>query len=145
MRIRQNLFLPIILLLQACLVVEAQHNMRSLEMTFVHENDERILQSRQADLTCTLNEQGFFGEPIGDVYEIEYIYQIHVEAGTRISVVRVLVLPELDIKIAESILPSFFDCNTRRRLQTQSIEGVSWRSQDLIIETGCKYRYFFAP
>lgn len=150
MRIRQDVFVHIILLLQACVTAEAQSVRRSLEKTFnsdnekvklLGQNEEELVEpeSRQVDLSCKLNEQGFYGQPIGSVYEVEYIYQIQVEAGTRISVIRVLVLPELDKMIAESILPSFFDCGTRRRLQNRSIEGVSWRPTDVIVESGCKY------
>lgn len=151
MRIRQNFAVSLILLLQACLIAEARGISRSLEKTFLRNNNnnneaqerqpesERGLQTRQADTPCTLNEQGFYGEPIGTVYEVEFIYEILVEPGTRISVIRVLVLPDLDKKITESILPSFFDCETRRRVQTQTIQGASWRSQDVVVESGCKY------
>lgn len=149
MRIRQDFFVTILLLLKTCLTAEARGVDRSLEKTFSSQHEIRTLerrgesvrqlQSRQANLPCTLNERGFYGEPIGSVYEVEYIYQIHVEAGTRISVIRVLVLPELDKRIAESILPSFFDCGTRRQLQTQTIEGVSWRPLDVVVESGRKY------
>lgn len=143
MRIRQDFVVPFLLLLQACLVAGIG---RSLGNTVLRQHEEAVqgvreLETRQADLPCTLNEQGFYGEPIGTVYEVEFIYQILVEQGTRISVVRVLVLPDLDKKIAESLLPSFFDecASRRRRLQTRTIQGVSWRSQDVVVESGRKY------
>ncbi|GAX22637.1 hypothetical protein FisN_17Lh129 [Fistulifera solaris] len=137
MRIRQPVWVSFWLLLQRCLAVETSNRVgRSRETSFHNtlpqQQNLRKVQSRK----CTLNEQGFYGEPIGSVYEVEYIYEIFVEPGTRISQIRVLVVPPLDKQITESILPSFFDCETRRRLQSQSIEGISWRPQDVVVESG---------
>ena len=101
---------------------------------------------RQVKLDCQLSEGGLFGMPsdASSVYQVEFLYQIYVRAGTTEAVLRSQVAPLLDAGVTELLLPAFFDCdnNRRRRRFLQStggtIDGISSRPEDEIFYFGCK-------
>ena len=101
---------------------------------------------QQQQSSCKLNEGGLYGEPSDSttVYEVEFLYQIHVMAGTSEAVLRGRVMPTLEMVATEQLLPAFFDCNNdnnsrqRRFLQTGVIEAVSSRPVDEIVLRGRK-------
>ena len=113
---------------------------------------------------CTLNANGFFGQPTGQVYEIQYIYQTTVVSGTSPTEVLNNIAPALDIAIPNSTIPYLFpQCNNNsnginnqttanntttrsrlllrnRRLQstTPTIDAISSLPEDQFIMSGCK-------
>jgi hypothetical protein len=84
-------------------------------LTAVQINDESIVSLQQTPSQCTLNENGFFGDPssaaIGLLVQVEYLYQVSFESGTSESVIGQTIAPLLDRAITEGILPTFFDCS----------------------------------
>ncbi|GKY94732.1 hypothetical protein MPSEU_000438600 [Mayamaea pseudoterrestris] len=87
--------------------------------------------------TCELGSTGFYGEPIGTVYDITFIYQALLTSNATDTILQTEVAPALDIGIPEALLPSFFsECsNSRRRLQmaAATIEGVSRMQTDYVV------------
>lgn len=107
------------------------------------EEDEEREGRQSGGVDCSLNANGFFGVPTGSVYEVEYLYQVYVVADTSLAILRSQIMPSLDIAVAESILPAFFDCNNARRdrryLQDNRVEAVSSRRPDEVVLVGCTY------
>ncbi len=85
---------------------------------------------------CEFNEEGYYGTQRGDIYHIEFLYQVHVLPDTRPSALRVLILPAMDEKLTSSLLPDFFDCEKGSPLTT--IQAIDWHPVDLLVESGCK-------
>lgn len=104
------------------------------------------LQSRNTPVECRLDANGFFTTSVdfeGTVHEIRFLYQVYVDSRTSIAVLRSQVISDLDVALAQSILPAFFNCidSRRRFLQVTQPEGaitaVSSRRPDEIA-FGCK-------
>jgi hypothetical protein len=91
--------------------------------------------------TCMLGSTGFYGNAIGTVYDIAFIYQALLTSNATGAIINSQVGPALDTGIAEALLPSFFpECASRRRLQTAAptIEGVSRLQTDYVVmEPNC--------
>jgi hypothetical protein len=85
---------------------------------------------------CEFNREGYYGTQRGDIYNIEFLYQIHVLPDTRPSALRVLILPALDETLTSSLLPDFFDCEQGSPLTT--IQAIDWHPVDLLVKSGCK-------
>ena len=104
--------------------------------------------ARQSSGTCQLNENGFYGSPIGTVYQVSYPYQVVVRNGTTETMVKDIVAPALDVAIAQALLPYFFpQCTSRRQLEVRSsirvlqstaptINGVSRLESDFPVSGG---------
>ncbi|GAX18275.1 hypothetical protein FisN_20Lh036 [Fistulifera solaris] len=88
----------------------------------------------EPSLECKFNQEGYYGIPRGDIYNIEFLYQIHVLPDTRPSALRVLILPALDATLTSSLLPDFFDCEQGSPLTT--IQAIDWHPVDLLVESG---------
>jgi hypothetical protein len=95
--------------------------------------------------SCQLNENGFYGEPMGTAFEVSYAYQVVVRDGTTETLLQEQVAPSLDFSIAEALLPYFFpDCVRRRdlgrKLQTTTTDptvmGVSRLNSDIPVSGG---------
>jgi hypothetical protein len=79
---------------------------------------------------CTLNENGFYGTPLGTPYQISYAYQVVLRDGTTSTMVQEDVAPALDTAIAEELLPYFFpNCTSQQRRRRRRLE---WRQNDLV-------------
>ena len=95
---------------------------------------------------CQLNENGFYGSPAGDVYEVQYSYQVTFRPGTTVGLIENQIAPNLDFEIAQESLPYIFpsECiQSRRRHQRQrrrlslpgdddeAEEQLGWRQRQL--------------
>ena len=110
---------------------------------------------------CQLNSNGFYGQAIGQVYEVSYSYQTILVPSATVLQLQTQVAPVLDFQIADKLLPYFFDCrsplsnsststasinHSQRKLQnsssvvsTPSIKGLSRLQNDIAITQGCKF------
>ena len=107
--------------------------------------NQNVTESAPAPDSCELDGAGFYGEPTGDVYEIEYLYQVTVSNGTTPATVKDDVTPALDVAvIAESLKFLFPVCRSGngrkdRVLQQEVFNGVSTQQPDEFTEnTNCK-------
>jgi len=96
---------------------------------------------RQSAGFCQLNTNGFYGEPIGLVYEVSFAYQVTLREGTSQAMVESQIAPALDVAVAESSLPYLFDCSTRRGRHLQEtfdpiVNGLSRLPVDFPIVNG---------
>ena len=95
--------------------------------------------SRQAAGDCVLPESGFYGTATSDLAIVSYLYQATLLPGTSLTQLSSVVVPALDRGIAEGILPSFFPCFGRRRLQSSGVTGISSQGQDIPLVGQRKY------
>lgn len=103
--------------------------------------------SRQT--ACTLNVNGYYGtiELTSDVYDIQYLYQVSVVAGTTEVQLRDDIILPLETVTTTAILPTFFsECNNNRRYNKRSLQNgagvitaISSTPDDTIVMSGCKY------
>lgn len=114
--------------------------------------DELLDSAIASETPCTLNENGFYGNPTGGniVATANYLYQISVVPGTTTSQLQDVVLPELDRALPTAVLPVFFpECNSntinifggqsRRQLQSANerrILAISMMPTDVLVVDG---------
>jgi hypothetical protein len=124
--------------------------------------EEIMVQARQggissttSDNSCELNDKGFFGDPIGEFYEIQYLYQTTVPAGTPTVQITTVIAPALDLAITSTTIPFLFPQCTpstsrrqqrrmllRRNLQSDdfsTINAISSLPEDQFIMSACKF------
>lgn len=107
---------------------------------------------------CTLNDIGFYGDPVGQTYEIGYLYQTIVTAGTSSVEITSAIAPALNLAITSGTIPYLFPaCSTRRvrHLRQQQrrlhhirrnlqqptdpvINAISALPDDVFVMSGCK-------
>jgi hypothetical protein len=112
--------------------------------TFLRYPEETVVHqfSRQAAGVCTLDQNGFFGtvDTSSDIYEVQYLYQVSVVAGTTTTQLNDEIIQPLDDAITTAVLPQFFVCSGRRRsLQTSTVTAISSMPVDTYILSGCKF------
>lgn len=135
-----------------------QRRINSVDTSSNPNNLFNLIQTRQIDVfaSCQLNNNGFFGQPIGISYEIQYLYQTTVINGTSSTTIVNDIAPALDRQITTATIPYLFSqCSntTRRRLLQQiitiiqsrnlqstepRINAISSLPQDQFILSGCK-------
>jgi hypothetical protein len=82
--------------------------------------------SRQSQVSsCVLNANGYYGtiDTTSDIYDIQYLYQVSVVSGTTESQLSTDIIRPLDFAITTAILPKFFDCSRRRRVQERLLQN----------------------
>lgn len=94
--------------------------------------------SRQQVGDCVLNQNGFYGQPLGQPYRINFAYQVLLVEGTTQAQVSSQVTDSLDRAVPEALLPYYFACgDVRRNLQSGgTINGVSRLLTDTPIFSG---------
>lgn len=90
-------------------------------------------------LDCTLPDTGFFGEATSDLVIVPYLFQATLVNGTPLTIINRRIAPNLDRGMVEGILPYFFPCARRRRLQSSGITGISAMGDDIPLIGGRKY------
>jgi hypothetical protein len=92
-------------------------------------------------LVCTLDpDTGFFGEATSDLVIVPYLFQATLVSGTPLTIINRRIAPNLDHGMVEGILPYFFPCAGRRRLQaSRAITGISAMGDDIPLVGGRKY------
>lgn len=107
-----------------------------------HQKQEQILSTS----SCELDAAGFYGEPTGQAYEIEFVYQVTTTPEATPEIVDEDVTPALDVAVIAELLPFLFPsaCQSSkgmerrtkglRQLQQQGVfNGISMREQDELI------------
>ena len=107
-----------------------------------HQKQEQILSTS----SCELDAAGFYGEPTGQAYEIEFVYQVTTTPEATPEIVDEDVTPALDVAVIAEMLPFLFPsaCQSSkgmerrtkglRQLQQQGVfNGISMREQDELI------------
>lgn len=84
-----------------------------------------LVETKQYDTTtCQLNDNGFFGQPVGTSYQISYLYQTTVTNGTSSTTILNTIAPELDTEITSATIPYLFpQCANRR---TRKLQQQLW-------------------
>lgn len=110
----------------------------SLELTSSVEVIDIPRTPRQVAGDCVLDDAGFYGEPTTDLVIVQYLYQATIPFGTPLITLNTQIAPDLDLGLAEGILPDFFQCSRRRNLQISGITGISARGEDVPLVGGRK-------
>jgi hypothetical protein len=118
------------------------HIPRLQENSFVPYGTDTKRFGRQLVGDCVLNDIGLYGtiDTTSDVYEVQYLYQVSVLAGTSRTQLNNEIIQQLDAAITTAVLPRFFACtNSRRRyLQSGTVTAISSMPVDTYILSGCK-------
>jgi hypothetical protein len=117
-------------------------NLQSLEtttLTSAATAQPMVFSLQSSSTSCALNANGFYGNPIGSVYDVSFIYQALLTVNATDAILQSQVAPILDVGVAEALLPYYFsECASRRRRKLQqlvapTIEGLSRMQTDYLV------------